>query len=196
MRTIILAVALWASSESYGASIRVDEYGNDTYAVFLHGEELNMMFDTIIVDITPHVGSTFVRLSPPFQLNRDATSAGDEYTFLNPFLGAPSFCFCTGHGFSLLGVIVSETNIEFTGGPLGNTIDTNFLSNAGLFMTNLVLPNGRATANVQLVRAGTIVADLTETFGVPEPTSLTLFGYSVIGYMCSRGFEIRRRIQA
>lgn len=188
MKLKFLAAVIFTSvlsSPLNAAQLRVDEFGNSTYGVYLNGEELNGLFDTVIVDIRPDSGFAFA--NPEGRNGSSTDPTGTSKTFINAFL-SPCPCFGGGN-FSILGPMVSETQVAFTAGPLGETIDTvngPNVGDSGLYLVHVWLPRGTASANVKMVSAGTIVADLTTSFGVPEPSMSLLLCVSVLVVSTSR----------
>lgn len=180
--------SLLICSASHGARVRVDEFGGGVFGVYLDGEELNGLFDTVIVNIRPDDGFAFANIDEDGADGFTPRPAGDPLTYINAFLGAPSTFCC---GFSVLGPVTSSTEISFTTGPLGQTIDTEngpFIRDNGLFLVNIHLPNGTASANALLVRAGTVVADLTMPFGVPEPATTAMLACALACVASHRRF--------
>lgn len=197
-----LLVVGFTALPGHSAQLRVDSFGlgqdvgSEVFGIFLDGEELNGQFDTIIVEISTNPGSLF--LEP---LNSRAIDF-----FIPP---GPGFCCLTfisfqlssppsfgGNGFTVLGAVEAENQVAFSGGPLGQTIDTQHGPNVGddgLFLANIILADGTATATAQLVRAGDVIEELNTAFGVPEPPSVALLGLTLVTCSFSGSRTPRRR---
>jgi hypothetical protein len=181
MKWFLVAVALasaFVCTAAHAATITTTQNGS-AHSLYLNGE--TDVFDTVEVVVTPEPGNTFTPRSgiepgvprPP----------GQPFTYLNRVLNGdplddPSFL-----GWSILGLTITANEFKFTGGPLGQTIETN----GDLFLANLNFgsPSGRATAVVKTYRIGNVVADLSLTFPIPEPAALALAVMGLAGLVAA-----------
>lgn len=183
--------AVFASSDAQAARLRADTFDGDAgvVGIYLDGQELNGQFDTVIVDIRPNIGS-FEEIDEDGVDGITPRPAGDPFTYINPFLSAPPAF--GGNGFSVLGAETNPNRVAFTAGPLGMTIDTvngPNVGDRGLFLANINLSVpfiGAGSATVDLVRAGTLIATLSEPFPVPEPATLAMAGLAMVGVSATR----------
>ena len=89
---------------------------------------------------------------------------------------------------------MSEQLVALTAGPLGGTIDTvggTNVGTTGLFLANVQLPCGTLSFSVQLVSEGSVIKEITSLPIIPhdpfpEPTSLMLVVFGVLGWFASR----------
>jgi hypothetical protein len=177
--TLVALLAVAACSAANAASLSYTQNGN-SYAIFLAGEEDNGMFDTVDVVITPEVGTTFANNDPGFE-GFAPRPAGQQFTYINQFLGAASAQ--GGEGWSVLGAVNTPTSVAFAGGPLGQTISTAAKPDGRLFLANVIYSptNGASTANVQLISAGIPIETLSLRVPIPEPATLAMAGLGLIG---------------
>lgn len=191
MKSLVRPIFLFAlviGSPVYGASVFIESHTDLIHSFYLNGEEDNGKFDTIIVEVVSKPGYVYTQLEPDEQEGFTPFFAGDPWTFVNDFLGAPTAF--GGHGFSVLGERVTPHSISFTAGPLGQTIDTASDPNSGpngIFLFNYHLNqagdfDAGSNYEIHLVRAGTIVRTLTN---VPEPSSMALVGLTLAGLAAS-----------
>jgi hypothetical protein len=187
-RLITAAVAAVAlCPQASAVSFFYERYG-DAYALFLDGEELNGKFDTIDFSAEPISPTTFDRIVGGIPGSHPGRPPGDPFTYINPRLTGDPLDHPEYQGWTMLGVFRTANRVAFAGSPLGQKIDTSGQANGDLFLANLMLsepyPAGKFTARVQLISAGTIVADLV---AVPEPAT------GVLGVVAASAIAMRRR---
>lgn len=179
-------LAVFACSVADAAMLRKEQAAPGNISLFLDGEADNGQFDTIIVDVKARPGVEFLNINESGVDGFTPLAPGADATFVNALLSAPPAF--GGNGFSILGQEVTSTSVAFTGGPLGGTIDTVNGPNVGpngLFLGNFVLsPGGVGDATVQLVRGGSVIAELSAV--VPEPATLALASLSLVALACGR----------
>jgi hypothetical protein len=190
MRLMLLAALLVSLSSSAvsAASLSVDQVGN-VFSLYLNGQGFNGQFNVVEAEIIPAAPALFANIDSGLN-GLTPRSAGEPFTFRSRWLDAPVVD--GGQGWSVLGITVSPTVVEFAGSPLGLQIDTSTQPGGRLFLANVVLPYGAtATANVELVGNGLTLANLSTTFAtgiVPEPATVMLASLSAVGL-----FAVRRR---
>lgn len=74
------------SSPLNAAQLRVDEFGNSTYGVYLDGEELNGQFDMVIVDIRPDASFEFANVEADFIAGNAIVLPGAPHTGMKSYL--------------------------------------------------------------------------------------------------------------
>jgi hypothetical protein len=182
----LLALMLaWAEcSAANAASLSLTQNGN-IFSLYIAGEEDNGNFDTVDVAISPTVGATFVNIDGGLDGLFGARPAGQNFTFINRFLGRDPVQ--GGEGWTVLGFTNTATGFGFAGGPLGRTISTADEPGGRLFLANMVLspPSGNADARVQLISAGNVIEELRILFVIPEPATITIAGLGLVGVVAA-----------
>ena len=195
--SLLLAATLFAAPSTLRATPRVivDQTvsaSGDNYAVFLDTSDLDGMFNSIRVTITPD-SDQFAE----FLYSIDGfipPGPGDDWTFTNLLLGFPP---PGGYGFSTVGASDDgPQGFSYTSGPLGAVISVD----EPIFFNNIVLPTGNtATGLIELIDTGVILAELPCTLPVPEHMSYVLVCLGVVSMAgLSRGrqlfnLEMRKR---
>lgn len=189
--SLVAAVSVLACSTAQAARIAVVTNG-PTASVFLkaglgseNGGDLNGQFDTVDFAFTPTAPAALQSITS----GAGPRPAGDPFTYRNRVLDADPLD--DGLGWSIVGQSITANGVVWAGGPLGLTISTGPAAGPGLFLQNFQF-NGPANKNVgtgrvQLIRAGTIVAEI--PIVVPEPTTIGLFATSLVGLL-----GLRRRL--
>jgi hypothetical protein len=187
--TFTTACALMASTAEAAQAV-VTRNGN-VATFYLHaargaenGGNLNGMFDTVDFLFVTNAG---VQLTNVSGLRR---TPGDHFTYMNNNLRFDPLDGGLGWAILFPTPALTSTKMQWAGGPLGGTIDTGPAQGPGLFVANLNF-NGPAsvasgTGRVQLISAGTIIAELPF---IPEPASFGLCGMSLVGLV-----TLRRRL--
>jgi hypothetical protein len=187
MSLVVAAVAL-TSSEANAALLTVEPAGvsfNGVYTLYLAGE--STVFNGVGLSVKPDGGAMFLNAtSAPFL--GIPRPPGDPFTYRNRALDADPVDFPASKGWTLLGVVSTSHEQAFSGGPLGQTIDTSGDPGGKLFLANLMLPPGAtATATLQLVNGVDTVHTQTLQFPIPEPPGLGMVSLGTIA------LSVRRR---
>jgi hypothetical protein len=195
MKRLALAVALGVTlcSTVNAASLRVSpEYSpTGVYSVYFSGGEHNGNFDTIIVDIVPGPGTQFLNTNSGLSAGAPRLP-GEPFTYINRYINFDPNEYAGALNWTILGLTPSAlvpNGLGFTAGPLGGKINTSSLPNGELFLANLTIPTAAgayATANVQVVSAGTILQTLAAAFPVPEPATAGLASFALLGLLAIR----------
>jgi len=139
------------------------------------------VIDTIDVKFTPGAGSTFINNNSGLA-SGVPRNPGDPFTYPNRKLNADPLDVDGGQGWTFFGLTNNANTLEFTGTPIGSTINTN---NTGLFLGNVMLnsPASTGTVTIKGLRLGNEVFNLTENLGapIPEPATLAMAGLALVG---------------
>jgi len=157
------------------------------YSIFLNGGPDNGAFDTVHFHAAPDAPATIANI---VGLGFTLRPPGQRLTYRNLWLDLdptdpdnPG-----GLGWAIIGSVRTPTQFSFTGGPLGQKINTAGQPDGTLFLANIYLPAGTARGYVQLINAGSLVQQLDFTLPVPEPVGSTLAGMGVLfgiaGWRC------------
>ncbi len=176
-------LSLLACSSASAIGISIDPLGlspEGIYTLWLDG--MNEEFDSI--DLTV-VGEGVELLNPDSGLNGFVPRGpGDPFTYINVMLSAPT-TFPGGQGWSLVANEATPAGIRVAGGPLGAKIDTT----APLFLANVMVPlRGTFCARMTVVNDGQTIAEVqaSNSFAcIPEPTTLSLTGLTLLGFVCA-----------
>ncbi len=144
--------------------------GLDFVSFTLLPEELTGQFDTLDLALTLTTGT--------YLADADVTASllnvGDDETSFSVFLTAPALF--GGKGLSEFGYTETSTLLGATYASLGNNNASNSITLLGQVVLNEGLANSVGSIRVLLLDNGQEVGEISETFGVPEPTSLALVG--------------------
>lgn len=188
MKSLSIATLLMAlcATQASAASLSVDQVGN-VFSLYLNGFGFNGSFNAIQATITPAAPSTFSNINSGLN-GLVPRSPGEPFTFRSRTLDQAVVD--GGLGWTILGVTVSPALVEFSGGPLGQQIDTSGQPGGRLFLGNVVLPpSGSATASVLMAGNGQTLATLSTTFAtgnVPEPATCGLLLLGMVGITAVR----------
>jgi hypothetical protein len=199
---VIAVTCLFISTPAYAARKGFAKIG-DSWSLFIRGDELNGMFDTVDVSYTPASGGQFANLASG--LNAGVPRApGEPFTFVNRALDQDPLD--GGSGWAIVGRTVTANQLSFAGGPLGGRIDTSSGPQGWLFLANLSLTNDSArpfaSGRVQLINAGVIVSELPVLLDgseiipnplVPEPASGIIIIAGALGSAALRRDAARPR---
>jgi hypothetical protein len=180
MSLAAVAVALTSATAS-AARLTVEPAGvspNGVYALFVVGE--STVFNGLGVSVKPDGDATFwdVISGGPIGPPRPP---GQSFTYRNRALDADPEDYPESRQWTLLGVVNTQHEQAFSGGPLGRTIDTSGEPGGKLFLINVELPPGAtAMATLQLVNGVDTVHTQTLQFPIPEPGSLAITGLGVL----------------
>jgi hypothetical protein len=191
MKTIVTAIltasCLYAASRAQAAQLRLVVNGNIA-TIYLNaalgaanGGDLNDKFDTIDFSFTTAPGVTMTNVAGVREF------PGEPFNYRNGLLNADPLD--GGLGWNILTPIpaMTPTTVQWTGGPLGKTINTGDAAGGGLFLHNLQLSSpvskSSGIARILLLRAGNIVADMQ----TPEPSSFALAAAGVALALRRRG---------
>ena len=154
------------SSFAYAAALSVTTHPQNVYAIYLDGE--STVFNGVGFSAIPNDGVSFLNV-PAVSIGRPRP-AGQPFTARNRFLDADPAEEPESKGWTLLGINTTSQKITFSGGPLGQFIDTSTEPDGDLFLANLMLPpKATATVQVTLVNGVNTVFEQTLIIGVPEP---------------------------
>ena len=166
---IALCVMLTASLPARAAQLSMTNNGA-IYTFYVDGESLNGNFETIYFQAKATPPGKFANLpnlaSPPGV----PRPPGDSFTYPNRMLIADPLDFPGALGLTQVGLNLTGQELSYAVGNLFGTITTANQPNGDLFLANLYVPDHTAfTATVQLISAGTVVFEATQT--VPEPAA-------------------------
>jgi hypothetical protein len=191
----VLAIVACASacSTANAALLTVEPAGvspNGVYTLYLAGE--STVFNGVGLSVKPDGGATFLNVAAG--IGTAPRPPGDPFTYRNRLLDADLLDFPDSKEWTLLGVVTTTSELAFSGGPLGSTINTSGEPGGRLFLANLMLPPGAtATATLQLVNGVDTVHTQTLQFPIPEPNiaGIAMAGFGAFA-LCSR----RRRVRS
>ena len=162
----------------------VQSAGNpQVYSVYVHGDNLNGAFDTIIFSAVPTAGTQFSSVNTGSPAAPRA--AGDPTTFINRMLDAD--------GSEIPGVLRRPRRRNQHGGyvfaftAVQLVVDTP--PPAPLAVVNFCCRRaGGGNADVELVNAGTVAFESTIPIAgvIPEPASVGLIGIAMLGLAAAR----------
>jgi hypothetical protein len=189
--TFTTACAFMASTAEAAQAV-VSVNGNVATA-YLHaargsafGGDLNGDFDTVDFLFSTNAGTSLTNISSGFDAGVPRP-AGEPFTFRNRVLDQDPLDGGLGWNVLAPSPAITATTMQWAGGVLGGTIDTGPAQGPGLFLANLHFngPADRAGGfgRVQLIRAGTVVAELPF---IPEPASIGLVGMGMLGLTALR----------
>lgn len=188
----LLALAAVASvlacSAASAATLVVTPDGvspNNVYTIYLEGQ--GTTFNGAGLSVKPDGSALFENVTTG-NLAGAPRPAGDPFTYRNRLLDADGEEFPDSKGWTLLGVVNSTSEVAFSGGPLGELIDTTSEPGGRLFLANIMLTAGTtATASLQLVNGVDTVHTQSITFGIiPEPTTIGLASVALLGLAALR----------
>jgi hypothetical protein len=187
--TLVLTIglALIGCDTAHAASLSYTQ-NVTAFAIFVDGEEHNDNFDTIYFRVTPNSPAVFTRIAMLFGVPR---LPGDPLTYPNQMLNADPGDIPGGLALSQFGLIRTPEEMSFTVAKLGGIISTASEPNGDLFLGNINMPGAGATANVtvQLLRAGSLVEQLTAVVPIPEPAALAMAGMGMVVLVVSFRFR-------
>jgi hypothetical protein len=178
-------VSAIACAQADAASIHLVPAANGTaHSLYLDGE--SAVFDKVEVIITPDPGTTFTRIAnggiePPLP-----RPPGQAFTYINRVLNRDPLDDPSYKGWIIPVLAITATEFKFTGGPLGQKIDTSTEPGGDLFLANVNLspPQGGARASVRLFNIDEVVANLIADT-VPEPASSALATASLLSLVAA-----------
>jgi hypothetical protein len=186
MSLVVAAVAL-TSSEANAALLTVEPAGvspNGVYVLYLAGE--STVFNGVGLSVKPDGDALFLNTAAGNVLGVPRPP-GHSSTYRNRFLDADPSEVPESKGWALLGVVTTAQEVAFSGGPLGQMIDTSGESGGKLWLANLMLPPGAtATATLQLVNGVDTVQTQTLQFPIPEPGGLAITSLGVLAVLARR----------
>jgi hypothetical protein len=172
---IALCAMLAASLPARAAQLSMTSNGA-IYTFYVDGESLNGGFETIYFQAKATPPGKFANVGIEFGVPRPP---GQAFTYRNLMLIADPLDFPEALGLSSVGVVRNGQELSYTVGNLFGTITTANQPNGDLFLANLYVPDPTTfTATVQLISAGTVVFEATQT--IPEPAAglVALVGFS------------------
>lgn len=185
------AFLFFAVSSATGGTLSATKWcSTNAYQLYLHSE--STQFDSISVNITASSGS-FENLDSGFN-GFIPRRAGDAFSFINRYLAIPPAV--GGNGLTLVGVVLTPTQISFDATNLDGLIDTNDLPGGRVLLANLLIPETEARVTVSLVDGGNLAQTLTLVRSltapdfpcVPEPSAALL---AVLGIATASAGEYR-----
>ncbi len=151
---------------------------NAVYSLYL--DVMGESIDSIDMELRSFWPHSSALLNPDSGLNGfDPRGPGEEFTFINPLLGAQAGP--GAQGWSLVRHEATADGIHLAGGPLGSTIETP--PSPGLFLANYVLPPvSCAIIDLTLFSDRQIVHEISGVIPLcPEPTAMSLAMLSLVG---------------
>jgi hypothetical protein len=160
---------------------------NGVYSIYLAGEDT--VFNGVGLSVKPDGGASFQNPTSG-NVAGAPRPAGFEGSYRNRLLDADVSEIPESKQWTLLGVVNSAAEIAFSGGPLGQTINTSGEPGGKLFLANIWLPAGAtATATLQLVNGVDTVFTQTLPIPIPEPATFGLGSFALLGLAA-----LRRRV--
>ncbi|MBL9165331.1 MAG: hypothetical protein JNL18_21570 [Planctomycetaceae bacterium] len=166
---IALCVMLAASLPARAAQLSMTRNGA-IYIFYVDGESLNGGFETIYFQAKATPPGKFANVPNGAAPPGVPRPPGDSFTYPNRMLIADPLDFPGALGLSMVGFINNGQELSYAVGNLFGTITTANQPNGDLFLANLYVPDPtHFTATVQLISAGTVVFEATQT--IPEPAA-------------------------
>jgi hypothetical protein len=155
------------------------------YSFYLYGEATT--FNAAAFSVKPAGGAQFQNLNSGLVAGAPRPP-GQSFTYRNRMLDVDPGDFPESKAWTLLGVVNTTSEIAFSGGPLGSTINTSFEPDGRLFLANIKLPPGvDAEWSIQLVNGGDTVYQMTSCLGLcPEPASSAIAGLGALAFVFAR----------
>lgn len=174
LMSLVVAACALACTLAHGALLTVEPAGvspNDVYTLYLAGE--STVFNGVGLSVKPDNGVWFLNVNSATVWTYPSPP-GRTSTYRNRFLDSDPFDVPESKGWTLLGVVNTAAEVAFSGGPLGQTIETSGDPDGKLWLANLMLPPGAtATATLQLVNGIDTVYTQTLQFPIPEPVGVS-----------------------
>jgi hypothetical protein len=195
----LLALVAWtfACSATNAARLIVEPAAvspNGVYVLYLHGE--STVFNALGLSVKPDNGAGFLDVNSGNIVTRPR-SPGDSFTYRNRWLDADPSEYPESRQWTLLGVLNTQNEQAFAGGPLGRLIDTSSEPGGKLFLANLkLLPGATATATLQLVNGVDTVHTQTLQFPIPEPGGLAITAFASLVAATTRRADAWRGTEA
>lgn len=138
------------------------------YTFYVDGESLNGGFETIYFQARTTPPGKFAKLNTG--ILAVPRPPGNAFTYPNRMLIADPLDFPGALGLLRVGFINNGQELSYAVGNLFGTITTANQPNGDLFLANLYVPDPtHFTATVQLISAGMVVFEATQT--IPEPAA-------------------------
>jgi hypothetical protein len=165
-----IAYAVIAPSPIRAATLSYTQTG-DVYAIVVDAEEHNGAFETVVFEARPMGSSAFANQATGNVVGIPRPP-GDPFTYMNRLLTAHPLDFpdAIGYGLSLFELVNPPDRLFFVLGRQRGNISTASEPGGDLFLANLYMPGGAASAEVtvQLLGGGILVRELRLTIPVPE----------------------------
>jgi hypothetical protein len=140
------------------------------YTFYVDGESLNGGYETIYFQAKATPPGKFANFANGYSIAGIPRPPGQSFTYPNNMLVTDPLDFPGGLRLMRLGLRNLGPELSYTVGNLFGTITTANEPNGDLFLANLYVPDSTAfTATVQLISAGTVVFEATQT--IPEPAA-------------------------